>query len=80
MAGCGTVKSWLGINKEDQKEQLVPPPSEGEVAKNPDGSYDFSDDQLTAPRGESKSKWIMLSIFLVSTGLIVRHVLTRKKG
>jgi len=77
LAGCGTVKSWLGFNKEDQQEQLVPPPPEGEVSKNPDGSYDFSDEQLSGQPRNTWFKWAALSTFLVGTGLIVRHVVKK---
>ena len=74
-AGCSTVKSWLGIGEEDQQEQLVPPPPEHEVSKNPDGSYNFTDEQLS---GRSTwFKWATLSVFLVGSGLIVRYVIKR---
>ena len=78
-AGCGTVKSWLGLNKDDQQEQLVPPPPKGDVTKNPDGSYNFSDEQLSSASMTESSlfKWVTLLVFLVTTALIARHLIKK---
>ena len=78
-SGCSTVKSWLGLgDSELQKEELVPPPAENGVAKNPDGTYNFTDEQLSNKRSRAWTDWVLLSVFLVSSGLIVRHVVKSK--
>ena len=78
MLGCGTIKSWVGWgdNKEGGEKNLIPPPEE-EVQKNPDGTYVFTDEQLN-PKESNWMKWVFLSGFLVTAGLVVRHVVKNK--
>ena len=76
--GCGTVKSWLGIDKEPNEEMRPPPPQEL-VVVDENGNPIFTNEQL-APAEKSWNSWgvILLVSFLVSTGFIVRHVLKNR--
>ena len=77
--GCGTIKSWLGIDQEPHEEMQLPPPQET-LPVDEDGNPIFADEHLA---GEKKpfNTWgmIFLASFLVSTGLIVRHVIKNRK-
>jgi len=77
--GCGTVKSWLGIDKEPEEEMRPPPPQES-VTVDENGNPIFTDGQLS-PAEKSWNGWgsILLVSFLVSTGLIVRYVVKNRK-
>ena len=72
--GCGTVKSWLGFDKEPHEEMQPPPPSQS-VPVDSDGNPAFTDEQL-APAEKPWNSWgvAWFAGFLVSTGLLVRYV------
>ena len=77
--GCGTIKSWIGLDKEPH-EDLQPPPPQESVTVDENGDPIFTDGQL-APAKKSWNSWgvVLLASFLVSTGLIVRYVVKNKK-
>ena len=75
MLGCGTIKSWVGWgdNKEDGEKNLIPPPEE-EVQKNPDGTWNFTEEQLN-PKEINWMKWVFLFGFLGSTGILMARLI-----
>ena len=77
MLGCGTIKSWFSEGDEKVDEGLnIPHPSE--VSKNPDGSLNLTEEQLSPSKKIHWVKWILLFGFLTTSGLIVRNVVKNK--
>ena len=75
--GCGTIKSWIGLDEKPQ-EELKLPPNEGDVPVDADGNPIFADEHLTAE--EPRNVWgiVFLAGFVVSAAFIVRHVIKSK--
>ena len=75
--GCGTIKSWVGWGEDKEAGENLTPPLEEEVQKNPDGTYNFTEEQLDSQK-TSWGKWVLLSGILVATGLVVRNAVKNK--
>lgn len=77
--GCGTVKSWLGFDKEPHEERVLPPSQES-VTVDENGDPIFTNEQL-APAEKPWNSWgtVLLVSFLVGTGFIVRYVVKNRK-
>ena len=76
--GCGTIKSWIGLDKKP-KEELKLPPDEESVPTDSNGNPIFTDEHLTA-EPEPKNIWgiIFLASFLAGGALIARHIVKNR--
>lgn len=76
--GCGTIKSWIGLDKKPQEELKLPPSEEG-VPVDENGNPVFTDEHLTAEE-EPRNVWgiIFLAGFVVSAAFVVRYIVKNK--
>jgi hypothetical protein len=76
--GCGTVKTWLGVD-EKPHEEFRPPPSPDEVEYDENGNPIFTDEHLTG--NKKPFNWTMAFLmggFLTTTAFIARGVIKRR--